>query len=214
MATVNSGPRAAQARAAQAQATRELIVDTASSLFQTRGYRSTSITTIAAGAGVVVQTIYNAVGNKAALLNAVLDRTVSGPNAPATVPEFMRQRMAATTDAASAVAVLADWLAEVNLRADEVFGVIRQAAAIDPEIAEFERRRSLQRLEHYGEAAQALRARGALGDATSDEQAAAAIFAIGHPDIHRSLTRDAGWSDADYRAWLDTSLTAALTVPR
>jgi AcrR family transcriptional regulator len=214
MTTVNSGARAARARAAQAQVTRELIVDAASSLFHARGYRATSITEIAAGAGVVVQTIYNAVGNKTALLNAVLDRTVSGPNAPTAVPEFMRQRMAATTDAASAVTVLADWLAEVNQRADEVFGLIRQAAAIDPEIAELERRRSLQRLEHYGEAARAMRARGALGTVVSDEQAAAAIFAIGHPDIHRSLTRDAGWSDADYRAWLDASLIAVLAVPQ
>jgi AcrR family transcriptional regulator len=209
MTTVNSRIRAAQARA-----TRELIVDSASRLFRARGYRATSITAIAAGAGVVVQTIYNAVGNKAALLNAVLDRTVSGPNAPTTVPEFMRERMAATTDATGAVTVLADWLAEANLRADEVFRLIRQAAAIDPEIADLERRRSLQRLEHYREAARAMRDRGALGATTSDEQAAAAIFAIGHPDIHRSLTRDAGWSAADYRAWLDASLTAALAVPR
>lgn len=209
MTTVNSRIRAAQARA-----TRERIVDTASRLFLARGYRATSITEIAAGAGVVVQTIYNAVGNKAALLNAVLDRTASGPNAPTTVPAFMRQRMAATKDAASAVTVLADWLAEVNLRVDEVFRIIRQAAAIDPEIADLERRRSLQRLEHYREAARAMRDRGALGTTTSDEQAAAAIFAIGHPDIHRSLTHDAGWSAADYRAWLDASLTAALAVPR
>lgn len=209
MTTVNSRIRAAQARATQ-----ERIVDAASRLFIARGYRATSITEIAAGAGVVVQTIYNAVGNKAALLNAVLDRAASGPNAPTTVPEFMRQRMAATKDASGAVTVLADWLAEVNLRVDEVFRIIRQAAAIDPEIADLERRRSLQRLEHYREAARAMRERGALGTATSDEQAAAAIFAIGHPDIHRSLTRDAGWSAADYRAWLDASLTAALAVPR
>lgn len=212
--TVNSGLRAAQTRAAQAQATRELIVETASNLFRVHGYRATSITAIAAGAGVVVQTIYNAVGNKAALLNAVLDRTVSGSDAPTTVPEFMRQRMAATTDGASAVTVLSDWLAEVNQRAEEVFGLIRQAAAIDPEIAELERRRSLQRLKHYGEAARAMRALGALGTAISDEQAAGVIFAIGHPDIHRSLTRDAGWSDAGYRAWLGAALTAALAVPR
>lgn len=214
MTTVNGGSTGARARAAQALATRESIVDTAARLFRTHGYRATSITAIAAGAGVVVQTIYNAVGSKAALLNAVLDRTVAGPNAPTAVPEFMRQRMAATKDAASAVTVLADWLAEANLRAGELFGLIRQAAAIDPEIAELERRRSLQRLEHYREAAETLRRHGALGTTVSDEQAAAAIFAIGHPDIHRSLTRDAGWSPADYRAWLDSSLTAVLVVPR
>lgn len=209
MPNVNDGRRAAQARA-----TRDLIVDTAASLFRARGYRATSVTAIAAGAGVVVQTIYNAVGNKAALLNAVLDRTVSGPDAPRAVPEFMRERMAATRDAASAIDVLADWLAEVNERAAGVFGLIRQAAAIDPEVAGLERGRSLQRLENYREAARAVRERGALGTSPSDEQAAAAIFAIGHPDVYRSLTHDAGWSAADYRSWLGTSLAGALAVPQ
>ena len=136
MSSVNDGRRSAQARA-----TRDLIVDTASALFHAHGYPATSLTAIAAGAGVVVQTIYNAVGNKAAVLNAVLDRTVSGPNAPMAVPDFMRERMAAAGDSASAVAVLADWLAEVNPRAEKVFELIRQAAAVDPEIAELERRR-------------------------------------------------------------------------
>lgn len=209
MSSVNDGRRAVQA-----QATRDLIVDTASNLFNARGYHATSLTAIAGGAGVVVQTIYNAVGNKAALLNAVLDRTVSGPNAPTAVPEFMRKRMTAARDPAGAVAVLADWLAEVNERAAGVFGLIRQAAAVDPEIADLERRRSLQRLENYREAARAVRERGGLSTATSDGQAAAAIFAIGHPEIYRSLRHDTGWSASDYRAWLSDSLAAILAVPR
>jgi Transcriptional regulator len=207
MSSVNDGRRSAQARA-----TRDLIVDTASALFHAHGYPATSLTAIAAGAGVVVQTIYNAVGNKAAVLNAVLDRTVSGPNAPMAVPDFMRERMTAAGDSASAVAVLADWLAEVNPRAEKVFELIRQAAAVDPEIAELERRRSLQRLENYREAAATIRRRGALGHAASDERTAATIFAIGHPEVFRSLTGGAGWSVADYRAWLGASLTAALAV--
>jgi hypothetical protein len=57
-----------------------------------------------------------------------------------------------------------------------------------------------------------LRRQGALGPAESDDQAAATIFAIGHPEVYRSLTSGAGWSAADYRAWLGASLTAALAA--
>ena len=100
-------------RRIQSVQTRELIVATAGELFLANGYTATSIEAIATQAGVAIQTIYNSVGNKPALLSAVLDAAVAGPHPPSTVPEFMRERVALATDVPGVVGVLADWFAEL-----------------------------------------------------------------------------------------------------
>jgi AcrR family transcriptional regulator len=58
-------------RAAQAEATRRDIVRAARQLFVEHGYEATSMKDIAAAADVSVQTIYDSVGGKAALITAI-----------------------------------------------------------------------------------------------------------------------------------------------
>ena len=193
-----------------AAATRSQVVEAAAGLFAERGYVGTSIGAIARRAGVAVQTIYNAVGNKAAVLSAVLDAAASGPNAPTPVPLFMAERTREASDTAALLDVLADWFVEVHERTASIQGIIRQAAAVDADAAELERVRARQRLQNYGLAAAALRERGGLRAGMTDEQAAAAIWALGHPSAYRSLVLDEGWSVEAYRAWLRGTLTAAL----
>ena len=85
-----------------------------------------------------MQTIYNAVGNKAAVLSAVLDVAASGPNAPTPVPEFMAERTAPHR-CRRPIDLLADWLVEANERTATIHWIIRQAAAVDEDAAELER---------------------------------------------------------------------------
>lgn len=184
-----------------AAATRGQVVEAAAQLFAEQGYVGTSIGAIATRAGVAVQTIYNAVGNKAAVLSAVLDAAASGPNAPSSVPEFMAERSRAAADTTALLDLLADWFVEVNTRTASIQWIIRQAAAVDSDVAELERGRSRQRLRNYGLAAAALRERGGLG-AVTDDEAAATIFTLGHPTAYRTLVIDEGWSPDAYRAWL------------
>jgi AcrR family transcriptional regulator len=198
-------------RQQQSALTRDEIVRAADVLFRDRGYVSTTIEAIAEKAGVVVQTIYNSVGNKAAVLNAVLDRTVVGPNAPATVPQFMRERSSAATNIPEVVEIFADWFVEVNPRSAPVFAIIRQAGALDPEVAELERARARQRLNNYTQAAAAARARGGLGAGVTDEQAAASIWSIAHPDTYRALVTDGPMTKASYREWLTVTLGRVLS---
>jgi AcrR family transcriptional regulator len=199
-------------RDANLEATRTLVVEAARRLFLSRGYARSTIGEIAEGAGVAVQTIYNAVGPKAEVLKLVFQATVAGPAAPRTVPELMRERTGGVPDALGMVRLLADWFAEVHGRMAALWQVVDEAAAHDPEVARFERQRSLARLQHYGEAARALkRLNGAPGLALQD--VAALIFAVGHPRIHRTLVGDGGWSPERYRRWVEAALTAGL-VPR
>jgi AcrR family transcriptional regulator len=195
----------------QALAMKTDIAEAALKLMLERGYVATSISAVAAEAGVAVQTIYNSIGNKADVLSAVLDLAAAGPAAPNLVPAVMRERVAATRTPPDVVAVLADWFAEVHVRTAAVFQVIAQAAAVDPEISKLEQRRATQRLVNYGEAAAALRERRGLRRGLSDHEAAALIWSIGHPQVYRTLVGDVGWSLDAYRSWLRTALTAALS---
>ena len=197
-------------RAVQAADTRALIVSVAGRLFAEQGYVPTTIDSIASESGVALQTVYNSVGNKAALLSAVLDAAASGPHSPSNVLQLMRQRTAEAADFDAFIAVLADWFVEVHRRTGPVVAVIAQAAAVDPAVAKLQADRALQRLERYGEAAAAVRSRGGLQSGMSDADAAAAIWSLGHPQAYRTLVGEAGWSIKAYRGWLVRSLAAAL----
>ena len=190
--------------------TRALIVSVAARLFAEQGYVPTTVEAIASESGVALQTVYNSVGNKAALLSAVLDAAASGPHSPSNVLELMRQRTAEAPDFDALIAVLADWFVEVHRRTGTVVAVIAQAAAVDPAVAKLQADRALQRLERYGEAAAAVRSRGGLRSGMSDADAAAAIWSLGHPQAYRTLVDEAGWTVKAYRGWLLRSLAAAL----
>jgi AcrR family transcriptional regulator len=198
-------------RQAQVDVTRAQIVKAARDLFLSGGYVNTSVSAISVEAGVAVQTIYNAVGNKAALLSAVLDGSASGPNAPRSVPDFMRERSKAAENTDALFNMLADWFVEVHARTASLFLVIRQAAAVDGEIAQLERTRAEQRLRNYGLAAIEIRERGGLPSEMTNDEAAAAIWAIGNPDVYRTLVIDLGWSIPAYREWVQKMLNRALT---
>ncbi len=73
-----------------AEATQQVIVETAAKLFVEQGYAVTTITQIARESGVAVQTIYNSIGSKRELLSRVLDFAAAGDRAPRPVPAFMR----------------------------------------------------------------------------------------------------------------------------
>lgn len=193
----------------QSVQTRAAIVDAADRLFRAQGYVATTIAGIAEASGVAVQTVYNSVGGKAALLSAVLDQRAAGSE-ERPVDTFLAERLAAAPDLASLFDVLTDWFAGVQSRTAETHRLIAQAAAVDPEVAQLEARRGLQRLERYGRLGALLRAHDGLRSGMTDAQAAATVWAIGSPAAYRALVIDAGWPLAEYRSWLRESLAAAL----
>lgn len=197
-----------------AEETQRVIVEAASRLFLERGYHATSIGRIAAEAGVAVQTIYNAVGSKGALLSRVLDFAAAGERAPVPVPQFMREQAESEPDARRIIAQLVEFWRGALPRTAPVFRIVREAAAADPEIAALERRRSAARLRNYQQAAQLLADRDALRPAVTIEGAAATLFAIGHPESYRALVLDGDWDDDAWAAWVQATLEAALLGTR
>jgi AcrR family transcriptional regulator len=196
-------------RQAQAADTRRAIVEASGRLFRSRGFVGTTLETIAAESGVAVQTVYNSVGNKAALLSAVLDSAAADPGG-AQALELMREQSDLAPDLPSLLVVLADWFVDVNRRAADVFAIISQAAAVDAEVATLETDRGLQRLRRYSEAGARVRERGGLTSGMTDAQAAAAIWSTAHPHTYRVLVGELDWSPEAYRDWVLKTLTGVL----
>jgi AcrR family transcriptional regulator len=196
-----------------AEQTQRAIVEAAAALFAEHGYHATSIGRIASAAGVAVQTIYNSVGSKRDILSRVLDFAAAGERAPVPVPRFMREDAEREPDPRRIIAQLISFWRDALPRTAPVFRIIREAAAADQEVAALERARSAQRLANYGQAARLLAERNALRSGLTIEQAAAAIFAIGHPETYRALVLDGGLTDDDWAAWAQDLLEASLLQP-
>jgi AcrR family transcriptional regulator len=193
-----------------AEETQRVIVQTAARLFLERGYHQTSIGHIASQAGVAVQTIYNSIGSKRDLLSRALDFAAAGERAPVPVRQFMREQAEREDDPVRVIEQLVEFWQGALPRTAPMFRIIREAAAIDPETATLERDRAAQRLHNYETAARLLDQRGALRDGLTTDQAAAAIFAIGHPEIYRTLVLDGGWEERRWAGWAQATLKAAL----
>lgn len=181
-----------------AEQTQQAIVRAASGLFFERGYHGTSIARIAAEAGVAVQTIYNSVGSKRDLLERVLDSAPPGDGPPE------------ARDAAELVEQVVElWRRALPMTAP-VFRVIREAAAVDPDVAVLERKRRDRRLADYERTAEGLEQRGALRPGLTVRRAAATMFAVGHPDVYRALVLEGPWDQTLWATWARSTLKAAL----
>ena len=69
-------------RTEQMALTRGRVLEVAGRMFVEQGYLGTTLNGIAKTAGVSVQTIYNTVGGKSALLKVVYDVTLAGDDEP------------------------------------------------------------------------------------------------------------------------------------
>jgi AcrR family transcriptional regulator len=206
--TGSSRPRRTR-RDIAVEATERAIVEAALSLFQDRGYTATTMEDLAAAAGVAVQTIYNSIGGKRAVLSRVIDYVAAGPEAPTPIPSFMRERTAAAGSAREIVGIMVDWFTDSHRRMAEVWPIVEQAAAVDQDVAALQRARAAQRFRNYHEAAAAIARLGGL-NGLDEPEAAAAIWTVSHPFVRRFLIVEQGWPEDRYRAWLLESLSRVL----
>jgi AcrR family transcriptional regulator len=195
-----------------AAASRRDVLEAAQRLFLQHGYAGTTIPAIASEAGVAVQTIYNTVGGKRAVIGGVVELAVRGPDYPASVSDTLGDRIRAEPDPRRIVELFADWLVAVHGRTSPIMVVIGEAAALEPEVAELERTLADARLAGYRELAVELD-RAGLPHALEPDAAAATIWSLGHPETYRFL-RTRGWDDGAYRAWLVDALVGALGLAR
>ncbi|HKB18533.1 MAG TPA: helix-turn-helix domain-containing protein [Candidatus Dormibacteraeota bacterium] len=198
-------------RQAQASQTRARILDTAQRLFTQRGYAATTMEVIASEAGVATDTVYAAFGTKAGLLHKLLDVRVGGDDRPVALLDRAEPRkVRAEPSQRKQIAGFAADVAQIQERAVPVDDIIRSAAAVDPEIAAFRARMHGFRYDNMRQFVSWLAANGSFRGGISQDEAAAVVWTLAGPEVHRLLRTERGWSRERYAAWLADTLTRTL----
>lgn len=195
--------------------TRRRLLAAAAAEFAERGYAAATVSRIAGRAGVSVQSLYNDWGNKRNLLEAVLQRAVTGDDEGALTPGKPPEVIIAALrpeDGADPRRLLAHLARQYRLLAERSavgWQTYRDAAATDPDIAADWQRLSEMRRDAF----HALLARipdAALRPGLSPALAADTAWAIASPETHHQLVRQAGYTYDDLESWVRGTLSAAL----
>ena len=194
--------------------TRQRLLDAADELFREQGYVATTVAQIVRRAGVSVQTLYLTWGSKRALLRAAADAAATGRDQPPAPDQWRAavrdsiERDAAGPGTAARLEALAGAFTSLAERAAPYWAIYRQAAAVDPDIAEDWVATVQARRATLTEVADALPDDGVDRRAVADT-----LFALAGPDTYALLTEHAGYTSDDYRAWLARTLVASVAAP-
>jgi AcrR family transcriptional regulator len=201
-------------RTENAEATRRRVLDTAVQLFVERGYRATTIASIAAAADVSVETIYKRFGSKAAMLKAAREAAVADAPEP---PEFfafpappIEEALRASTDPQALVRTLAQFSAHRLERLASFHRMLRSAGTGDPELSDYIAADHAARRERQHHNIHTIAANGPLR--LPPDEAAETYSALANPDVYLLLTDHFGWTAQQYQAWL-VNTTARLLLP-
>lgn len=202
-----------QRRRLQAAQTRRDIEAAANKLFRDRGYAGTSMPSIAAEAGVVVETIYRAFGSKAGLLRAVIEAALAGGSARAEIPPAERPALRAVieeSDPRRKLELYAATQPGVHGRSGPLYRVLAGAADSDPELKAVLDGIAARRLHGLGGLAAQLAESRELRPGLSVEDARDLIWTLCSSDVHDLLVRERGWTSERYRDWLAAALKREL----
>jgi AcrR family transcriptional regulator len=196
-------------RAQKAAQTRQRILDAATGLFLERGYAATTIDAIAERADVAVETVYSRFGNKATLVEAILEPAIVGSDDGRDIfdrPEITR--ISSTTDQRDQIRQLAAFSRGILERTHVGHRILTSAAAADPNAAELQRRDTVRRITGQRRYIDMLLANGPLR--VSADHAAATYSALANPNTYTLLTRDCGWTSERFQHWLEQTLVTVL----
>ena len=187
----------------------EEVIAAAQPLFLKHGYAGTTMAAIAREAGVVVETVYRSFGSKAALFAAVVEAALAGGVERAEVPVEERPAIAAIiaeTDPARQVALYAATQPGIHRRGGPLLRAVRDAAAVDPEVARVWS--ELERWRYEGQARMVglLASRGALPEGLSVETASDLVWTLCSLAVHDLLVVERGWTSEQYERWLTDAL--------
>lgn len=185
-------------------------------MFEARGYAGTTMSSVAAAAGVVVETIYRAFGSKASLFAAVVDAALAGGVERSEVPVEQRPAIAALiaeTDPVRQVELYAATQPGIHRRAGPLLRAVRDAAALDPDVAKVWTDLETQRYAGQRRFTDRLASRGALRSDVDADTAADILFVLTALAVHDMLVLERGWSRERYESWLGRSLIQAFLTP-
>jgi AcrR family transcriptional regulator len=198
-------------RREQAAATRRDILDSAQRLFERRGYAATTMTAIAAEAGVALKTVYVGFETKSGVLRALWHLLLRGDEAD--VPMGDRQwyrELRQEPDAARQLRLSARNSREVKTRAAALMKVIRDAAPTDPDIETLWSRIQSDFYAIQRPLVEALYERQALRPELDVARATDILWTLNHPDVWHLLVGERGWTPEEYERWFGDAACSQL----
>jgi AcrR family transcriptional regulator len=191
------------ARQARSDDTRNRILDAARHLLTTRGYRATTLAEVAHDADVHVDTIYQLLGRKPALLQELIERAISGVDRPVDPQDRgYVHAMQAEPDPARKLAIYAGAVRQIQTRLAPLLVALRDAATTDADANHVWKKISDRRARNMRDLVRALGPQGTLRPALSVDEAADVIWATAGAEFFLLLTVERGWSLDTYEQWL------------
>jgi TetR/AcrR family transcriptional regulator of autoinduction and epiphytic fitness len=194
-------------RKEQAKQTRLLIVEAARNLFIERGYAGATLEAIAQKAGVAVETVYAAFGNKRAILSKLINISLVGDDEP--VPLLQRQGPQAVmqkNDQRLQIELFANDIYEIMSRVAPIFDIMRVAAKTEPDISEMLQGLLDARVQGMMAFIKAVMSNGPLREKITPEDAAETVWTITSGEVYTLLITNRGWSGDKYKQWLTDTL--------
>ncbi|HEY2549154.1 MAG TPA: helix-turn-helix domain-containing protein [Streptosporangiaceae bacterium] len=187
-------------RAERAEDTRERIITAARELFAARGLEATTMSAIAARAGVADPTVYAVFGSKREIMAALLARTEQAAHAPQWAGQI-----AAEADPAARLALFAAWSRELFESSDDLVTAVHRGPAVAELAAEGEGRRR-QAVESL---IAGLAEAGGLRPGLTRKQAADRVWMLTGPETYL-LAAACGWPPLAYQQWLAETLAVQI----
>jgi len=188
-------------RRQQAEETRTLIVRTARDLFVEQGYGHTTVADVARGAGVSVETIYAAFGNKATLLHRAWDITVGGDEQDIVFherPDVLAIRN--EPDLAKRLMLHAAFSTQTAQRIAPFQLMVQAAAGSDASAAAMLVEMGRQRLVGIGVMAAEAASTGQL--AVSEAECRDVVWSMTDGMLWHRLVSERGWTNERFAEWL------------
>jgi AcrR family transcriptional regulator len=192
--------------------TRARVLDVAGERFLTNGYAATTVSAIAAEAGVSVETIYKSYGGKAGLVRALRDAALRGAG-PVPAEQRSDEAAAAASDPREIIAGWGRLTSEVMPRVAPILLLVRSAAGADDEMAVVRREAEDGRLERMAHNARYLLDGGHVRDGLDLDQVRDVLFAYSSPELYELLVLRQGWATDLYSRFVADGIAAAVLPP-
>ena len=198
-------------RREQARARRLAVVQAARELFETGGFRQTTIAAIAKRAGVSSESIYKTFGTKAALAKAVFDLELAGDDEPVPIAERPAiQAIRDEPDVRRKITMFAEGLAQRHARSAAVQILIRDGRHVDDSLAPVWAALQREGLTGMTALGRHLLDTGQLRPGLTIEQVRDILWNYLAIDAYERLVLTQGWSQQRYSNWLAHTMVSAL----
>jgi AcrR family transcriptional regulator len=207
-------PYRSPVREERARANRLAILEAAHRRFVADGYPRTSVASIAADAGVSEDLVYLLFTTKRRLLVEVLNFAVTGElDSPRVLEQHGPQAVREEKDQRRQIAMFAADISRRTASARPIDDVMRSAALVDEAVAEKRREMHRTRLANLTQFVSWVSANGPLREGLSVEEAAATVWTITGPDVHRLVVDELFWDHERYATWIHRTLEDTLLPP-